>query len=123
MGLKRMSAYQHRTTIYIDGFNFYYGAVRGTRYKWLNPVELFRRVLGPQNLLVKVKYFTARVNPSPADPSIDARQDAYLRALKQFAPLVGIHFGHFLRHRVFMEHANPPPPSVEVWKNEEKDRT
>ncbi len=25
-----------RTTIYIDGFNFYYRGVRGTPYKWLD---------------------------------------------------------------------------------------
>jgi 6-hydroxy-3-succinoylpyridine 3-monooxygenase len=24
-----------RCNIYIDGFNFYYGAMRGTRHKWL----------------------------------------------------------------------------------------
>jgi hypothetical protein len=31
-----------------------------------------------------------------------------------------LYYGHFLRHRISMEHANPPPPSVKVWKNEEK---
>lgn len=115
-----MSKPPHRTIVYIDGFNFYYGVVRGTRWKWLDPQALFSKVLGPQNRLEKVKYFTARVQPSPRDPDVNVRQDTYLRALQAHCPLVGLHYGHFLRHRVRMEHASPPPLSVDVWKNEEK---
>ena len=109
-----------RTVVYVDGFNFYYGEVRGTPYKWLDPEALFRKLLGPQNVLVKVKYFTARIQPSPNDPTVQDRQDAYLRAVKAHCPLVELHYGHFLRHQVRMENASPPPPSVQVWKNEEK---
>lgn len=111
---------RHRTIVYVDGFNFYYGAVRGTPWKWLDPVALFQKVLGPQNQLLKVKYFTARVQPSAHDPDVNVRQDTYLRALKAYCPLLEIHYGHFLRHQVKMEHANPPPKLVYVWKNEEK---
>ena len=110
----------YRTIVYVDGFNFYYGEVKGTSWKWLDPVALLRKVLGPQNVLVKVKYFTARIQPSPNDPTVQDRQDAYLRALQAHCPLVELYYGHFLRHRISMEHASPPPPSVEVWKNEEK---
>lgn len=115
-----MGKLPHRTIVYIDGFNFYYGQVRDSPWKWLDPVSLFQKVLGTDNKLVKVKYFTARVQPSPRDPSVNIRQDAYLRALQAHCPLVELHFGHFLRHNVRMEHANPPPSTVEVWKNEEK---
>ncbi len=111
---------RHRTIVYVDGFNFYYGAVRGTPWKWLDPVELFRRVLGPQNDIVRVKYFTARVQPSASDPDVNVRQDTYLRALVAACPLVELHYGHFLRHSVRMENAIPPPATVQVWKNEEK---
>lgn len=69
---------------------------------------------------MKVKYFTARVQPSPNDPNVNIRQDVYLRALQAHCPLVELHYGHFLRHRISMEHVNPPPHSVEVWKSEEK---
>ena len=31
-----------RTRVYIDGFNLYYGAVKGTSFKWLDLVELAR---------------------------------------------------------------------------------
>ncbi|MDN5849629.1 MAG: NYN domain-containing protein [Nitrococcus sp.] len=110
----------YRTTVYVDGFNFYYGAVKGTSWKWLDPAALFRKVLGPQNTLVKLKYFTARVQPTASDPNVHVRQDTYLTALQTHCPLVELYFGHFLRHQIAMEHANPPPPSVQVWKNEEK---
>jgi len=30
-----------RAFVYIDGFNLYYGALRETPYKWLNPFERF----------------------------------------------------------------------------------
>lgn len=110
----------YRTIVYVDGFNFYYGAVRGTPWKWLDPAALFQKVLGPENDLVQVRYFTARVQPSPRDPQVNVRQDTYLRAIRAHCPLVEMHFGHFLRHAIRMENANPPPPTVEVWKNEEK---
>lgn len=49
-----------RTIAYIDGFNFYYGAVKGTQYKWLNFEALCQRLL-PRDHIVKIRYFTARV--------------------------------------------------------------
>lgn len=119
-GVNSMADRTLRTAVYIDGFNFYYGTVRGTPYKWTDPVSLFQKVLGEQNSLQKVKYFTARVQPSTSDPHVNNRQDAYFRALKAHCRELEIYFGHFLRHRVSMEHANPPPATVEVWKNEEK---
>jgi uncharacterized LabA/DUF88 family protein len=118
--MKGMAKGPYRTIVYVDGFNFYYGEVRGTPWKWLDPAALFQKVLGRQNTLVKIKYFTARIQPSPNDPTVQDRQDAYLRALQVHCPLVELYYGHFLRHRISMEHANPPPPSVKVWKNEEK---
>lgn len=110
----------HRTIVYIDGFNFYYGAIKGSQWKWLDPVQLFQKVLGAQNKIIKIKYFTARVQSTPNDPDVNVRQDTYLRALKAHCPLVELHYGHFLRHQIRMENAKPPPATVEVWKTEEK---
>jgi len=31
-----------RTIVYIDGFNLYYGAVRGSAFKWLNLQRFFQ---------------------------------------------------------------------------------
>jgi hypothetical protein len=57
-----------RTHVYIDGFNFYYGCVKGTPYKWLNLAE-FCRILLPPNDIRSIKYFTARVDSRPGDPN------------------------------------------------------
>jgi hypothetical protein len=99
-GVANLGEALHRTIVYVDGFNFYYRAIRGTPWKWLDSVALFQKVLGPQNTLLKVKYFTARVQPSPSDPNVNARQDTYLRALQAHCPLLDLSYGHFLRHRV-----------------------
>jgi hypothetical protein len=32
-----------RTTVYIDGFNFYHGQLKNTPFKWLNLEELFKK--------------------------------------------------------------------------------
>ena len=77
-----------RTIVYVDGFNLYYGQLKGTSYKWLDPVALFQRVLGPQNQITQIKYFTARVQPTVNEPSVNTRQDAYFRALGLWCPLV-----------------------------------
>ncbi len=87
---------RHRTIVYVDGFNFYYGQIKDTKWKWVDLVALFRNVLGPENDLVKLKYFTARVRPSPSDQGVNLRQETYLRALQAHCPLVEIVYGHFL---------------------------
>lgn len=33
------------TIVYVDGFNLYYGALRGSPYKWLDLEALSRRLL------------------------------------------------------------------------------
>ena len=49
-----------RTIVYVDGFNLYYGLLRGTRHKWLDLKDLFEKLL-PRNDIALVKYFTARI--------------------------------------------------------------
>ena len=109
-----------RTIVYIDGFNFYFGSLKNTPYKWLNLQSLFCDVFKERNDIVAIKYYTARVSPTHSNPNVSNRQDAYLRALKETCPIVTIHYGHFLRHKVSMENAQPPPSICRVWKNEEK---
>lgn len=75
-----MKAGQPQTIAYIDGFNFYYGAVKGTPYKWLDFEALCQRLL-PRDHIVKIRYFTARVTARPDDPQRASRQDTYLRVL------------------------------------------
>jgi hypothetical protein len=33
-----------RAAVYIDGFNLYHGALKGTQYKWLDVEALARRL-------------------------------------------------------------------------------
>jgi len=108
------------TCVYIDGYNLYYGALKGTAHRWLD-LEALCRALLPRDDLVRVRYFTARV-AGRDDPQTPARQDAYLRALATL-PLVTIHEGHFLTSVKRMRLAHPPPggpATVEVIKTEEK---
>ncbi len=96
-----------RTFVYVDGFNFHYGALKGTPWKWLDPVTLFRRILQPQHEILSIKYFTARVAGTSVDPSKPQRQDIYLRAVQRFRPEVAVYFGHFLSHTTRMPLARP----------------
>ncbi len=83
------------TIIYIDGFNFYYGAVKGTPHKWLDYEALCRRLL-PRDSIAKIRYFTAPIKPNGTDDSGVQRQHAFLRAVAE-NPLIEIHRGHFRR--------------------------
>jgi len=83
-----------RTYVYVDGFNLYYGALRGTPYKWLNLPTLCTLLL-PGYQVEKMKYFTAHIQARPDDPDQPTRQQVYLRALSTL-PNLEIILGHFL---------------------------
>ena len=104
--------------IYIDGFNLYYRAVKGTPYKWLNLARLCQIML-PRDDNVKIKYFTARISSRPDDPDQPNRQLIYLRALRTI-PNLEIVFGSFLQSRPRMPLASDPTTLVRVVKTEEK---
>jgi hypothetical protein len=87
-----------RTHVFVDGFNFYYGCLKGTPFKWLNFQELFRRLLPPNDVRA-IKYFTARVEARAEDPGQPTRQDTYFRALRTL-PRFQIILGRFLTHAV-----------------------
>lgn len=109
------------TNVYVDGFNLYYGCLRGTPYRWLDLGALCARLL-PRDRINRIRYFTATVNPRPDDPLAQQQQQIYLRALET-VPGLSIHYGHHLSHVVRMPLANPPPGrtrTVEVLKTEEK---
>jgi uncharacterized LabA/DUF88 family protein len=104
--------------IYIDGFNLYYRAVKGTRYKWLNLARLCQ-IMVPRDDIVKIKYFTARISSRPDDPDQPNRQLIYLRALRTI-PYLEIVFGSFLQSKPHMPLASDPTTFVQVIKTEEK---
>jgi uncharacterized LabA/DUF88 family protein len=86
--------------VYVDGFNLYYGALRRTRFKWLDIEKLCGLIL-KNTAIARIKYFTARIVPRPNDPDQALRQAIYFRALAT-NPKVEIHLGHFLSHVVRM---------------------
>jgi hypothetical protein len=109
------------TNVYIDGFNLYYGALKGTEYKWLDLDALCRRLL-PKHRIGRIRYFTAIVSARPNDPSGPDRQRVYLRALETM-PHVSVHLGEFLTSYLRMPLVAPPPRgprTVPVIKTEEK---
>jgi uncharacterized LabA/DUF88 family protein len=109
------------TTVYIDGFNLYYGALRGKPFKWLDLELLCRRLL-PKDDINRIRYFTARITARLDDPQQAQRQETYLRALRTL-PLLSIHYGHFLTRPVRMPLAQPGrsgPRTAEVLRTEEK---
>lgn len=89
-----------RTIVYVDGFNLYYGALKGTPYKWVDLHALFTNLLSSHNNIVGIKYFTARVSNTPSDPDKANHQEAYIRALKKTCPILQVHYGQFTTHNV-----------------------
>lgn len=116
-----------RTYVYIDGFNFYYGAVKGTPYKWLDFKELFTRLLKPENQILSIKYFTALVT-GKLDPDQPIRQKTFIRALEKHIPEISVYYGEFLSHNVMQPLALPidklcfgkPIKFANIIKTEEK---
>ncbi len=111
-----------RTYIYVDGFNLYYRALKGTSYKWLDLSGLFCGILKPHHDIDKIKYFTARVNSRPGGGPKPQRQDLYIRGLQAHCKTVEMVFGHFLIHSVQARLAHPEDDRrfVEILKTEEK---
>jgi hypothetical protein len=110
-----------RTYVYVDGFNLYYRALRGTPYKWLNLDTLASGLLDPQNRIEKIRYFTAPVG-GKLDPDQPIRQQRYIRALSSL-PHLTVHFGSFLTTNKIRPLASPlpgGPTHVEIINSEEK---
>jgi hypothetical protein len=71
------------TNVYIDGFNLYYGCLKGTPHKWLD-LGFFCQASfpPPRNQINRIRYFTAHVNARANNPQQRVRQQTYLRALR-----------------------------------------
>ncbi len=123
-----------KTRIYIDGFNFYYGRLKRTPYKWLNVVKLFAQHAVPNEVSYSkhhIKYFTANISGKAAsNPDSLKDQSNYLEALEAIygQDTLSIHYGNFHVTKSKALHIpdpdNPLHPKdcakVAVWKMEEK---
>ena len=111
-----------KINVYIDGFNLYYGCLKGTPFKWLDVARLCSLLLPKGDQIQRIRYFTARVSARPNDPDAPTRQQIYLRALATL-PNLSVSFGHFLTSKIMMPLVSPPPNGparVLVIKTEEK---
>ena len=110
-----------QTIAYIDAFNLYFGALKGSLCKWLN-LELWLDAQFPRNQITAIKYFTARVKPFEGDDGSCVRQEQYLAALSTL-PRVEIIEGHYLVKVVGAMLAVPPATgsrTVKIIRSEEK---
>lgn len=109
-----------RAILYVDGFNLYYGALKDTPYKWLNPLQLGRLVY-PNFDVMAVRYCSAAVSARPSDPQQPLRQSLYFRALAT-VPEISVTLGTFLvsTPRMLEHPPTVPPRFVQVVKTEEK---
>ena len=88
-----------KANVYIDGFNLYFGALKGTPHRWLDLSAMCQRLL-PGRSIGQIRYFTARVVPMQNDRQAPNRQDIYLRALETL-PNLTVHLGRFSSHPAY----------------------
>jgi uncharacterized LabA/DUF88 family protein len=122
-----------RVGAYVDGYNLFYGRLRGTAYKWLDIVGLVDDLLAERDqneTLVKLNLFTAHALARFAGhgtASVEA-QTTYLRAMatrhgERFEAVFGAHtcdasgtlLPEYVAGQPFDRHRR-----VRVWRIEEK---
>lgn len=110
-----------KTNFYIDGFNLYYLALKGTLFKWLDLYALCQ-ALAPSHQVNRIRYFTSLVKARPGNLQLPIRQAIYLRALETVSILT-VHYGQFRDRRISRPLVTPIPNHpriVEIWNTEEK---
>jgi uncharacterized LabA/DUF88 family protein len=96
-----------RTYVYVDGFNLYFRMLRDRpALKWLNLHDLTSSLLGKQNCIEEINYYSAPVS-GRVDAGASRRQRIYFNALRS-TEIVKIHLGSFLRSEGFSRVAHPP---------------
>lgn len=134
-----------RTRIYIDGYNFYYGCLRGTPYKWLDLLALFEKHILPSALVKdadghirqstllpspSIKFFTAKIIESVAKTvdsvSSQARYHTALRKLHNGR--IELIEGYYAVNKMKVKIVDAEEPEkaprdcqeIQAWKVEEK---
>lgn len=112
-----------RTTVYVDGFNLYGGALKRAPagYRWLDIDAMVKAVLRPSHRIDAIHYFTALIQPDGDRDQSPDHQKIYIKALETHTPHLTTHYGHFLRHEARARPVNPTlGPLIDYWKIEEK---
>ena len=105
-----------KTIVYIDGYNLYYGLLKGTAYKWLDLLAFARQLLPDDHEVIAVKYFTSCTLTYPHDNAAVERQNVYLQALLSFAE-VKVISGFFKKNKVLMPIAEAQCKECDVPQN------
>ena len=96
-----------KVNLYIDGFNLYYGMLKGTPHKWLDLEKFADTIVADDIEVVAIKYFTARIKTYPHDPDKLLRQHYYLEALSAM-PRIQIIEGFYTKHKIRMPFYKEP---------------
>jgi hypothetical protein len=94
-----------KANVYVDAFNLYYRALKGTPYKWLNLRRLCELAF-PNYQINQIRYFTALIQSRVSVPQQAQRQQIYIRAIETDSS-VSVRLGSFLTNRVSLPLVNP----------------
>lgn len=124
-----------RTKVYIDGYNLYYGCLKGSEHKWLDLHTLFARHILPSSSpakcdLLGIKYFTAAILDKAAKaPDSVSSQSRYHTALRKTHPTeIEIITGYYSMTQAKAKLVDQDDPNkwprdchdAIIWKLEEK---
>jgi len=103
-----------KVIVYVDGYNFYYGLkeCNWKKFYWLDLVNFFQSFMGPNQELVKVKYFSAY----PSNQGKRERQDTFFSA-NSINDRFDLILGSFLKKDVHCGHC------FETFKIPEEKKT
>lgn len=131
-----------KTRVYIDGFNLYYGRLKGTPYKWLDTLKLFENQILPSVLCDEwhstpylcpdqaISYFSAKIveRLSSASDSVSCQAKYHTALKKHYHGRIKLFEGYYSVSQqrvkaVDQEDENTLPKDCEhvlIWKVEEK---
>jgi len=132
-----------RTRIYVDGYNLYYGCLKGSSDKWLDLLALFEKILASTLLPppfdkseviladVAIKYFTAPIlaKAAKAEDSVSSQSRYHSAIVNHLNGRLELIEGYYALDSVSVtavdqSDVSKPPrectEKVEVWKLEEK---
>lgn len=111
------------TAVYIDGFNFYYGAARPHGIRWVDFRRMSQRILGPRHAVEQVYLYTAPLHDrGGADGRIAERHELFLRAQRAAAGVRAVLGRHVVgpRRMPLLREDGSPGELVTVIQTTEK---
>lgn len=126
-----------RTRVYVDGYNLYYGCLKGTSYKWLDLLTLFEKQILPTSAPVNtillplgIKFFTAKIleRAAKALDSVSSQARYHTALRKLYGDRIELIEGYYslIESKARLVNDLAPDtwprdcPQVLVWKLEEK---